>query len=209
MPFSTAQILAVLLAFGLAVVLTPLVRALARRWGAVAAPKADRWHKKPTAMMGGIAIFASVVGTSVLFVPLSPYGWVVIGSSSFLFAMGLADDLVHTKPYQKLIGQIMGSAFVIYYGLSLPWTSSATVNMSITIFWLIGITNAINLLDNMDGLAAGIAAISAVFLAIVSRPMDSPRKLWRWLYSRRHWLASLFTIRIPRRSSWAIAGRCS
>jgi UDP-GlcNAc:undecaprenyl-phosphate GlcNAc-1-phosphate transferase len=166
MPFSTAEIFAVLLAFGLAVVLTPVVRALARRWGAVAAPKADRWHKKPTAMMGGIAIFASVVGTSVLLVPLSPYGWVVIGSSSFLFAMGLADDLVHTKPYQKLIGQIMGSAFVIYYGLSLPWTSSATVNMSITIFWLIGITNAINLLDNMDGLAAGIAAISAIFLAI-------------------------------------------
>jgi UDP-GlcNAc:undecaprenyl-phosphate GlcNAc-1-phosphate transferase len=166
MSFRTVDILTVLLAFGLSVVLTPLVRALARRWGAVAAPKADRWHKKPTAMMGGIAIFASVVGTTVLLVPLSPYGWVVIGSSSFLFAMGLADDLVNTKPYQKLIGQIMGSAFVIYYGLSLPWTSSATVNMSITIFWLIGITNAINLLDNMDGLAAGIAAISAIFLAI-------------------------------------------
>nr|MBA2734132.1 glycosyl transferase [Acidobacteriota bacterium] len=66
---------------------------------------------------------------------------------------------------QKLIGQVMGAAFVIYYGLSLPWTGSVTVNMVITIFWLIGITNAVNLLDNMDGLAAGIATISSIFLA--------------------------------------------
>ena len=91
--------------------------------------------------------------------------WVVLGASSFLFAVGLADDLFHAKPYQKLIGQVMGAAFVVYYGLTLPWTGSSAVNMVITIFWLIGITNAINLLDNMDGLAAGIAAISSIFLA--------------------------------------------
>ena len=60
----------------------------------------------------------------------------------------------------------MGSAFIIYYGLSLPWTRSASVNMAITIFWLIGITNAINLLDNMDGLATGIAAIGSCFLTM-------------------------------------------
>ena len=80
--------------------------------------------------------------------------------------MGLVDDLIHTKPYQKLIGQIMGSAFVVYYGLSLPWTRSVSLNVVITIFWLIGITNAINLLDNMDGLAAGIAAIASCFLTM-------------------------------------------
>jgi UDP-GlcNAc:undecaprenyl-phosphate GlcNAc-1-phosphate transferase len=60
----------------------------------------------------------------------------------------------------------MGASFVIYYGLTLPWTGSHTVNMAITIFWLIGVTNAINLLDNMDGLAAGIAAIASIFLAL-------------------------------------------
>jgi UDP-GlcNAc:undecaprenyl-phosphate GlcNAc-1-phosphate transferase len=83
-----------------------------------------------------------------------------------MFLVGLVDDLLHAKPYQKLIGQVMGAAFVIYYGLSLPWTRSPAVNMGLTIFWLIGITNAVNLLDNMDGLAAGIAAIASVFLAL-------------------------------------------
>ena len=68
------------------------------------------------------------------------------------------------KPYQKLIGQVIGAAIVVNYGLVLPWTRSLPANMVITIFWLIGITNAINLLDNMDGLATGIAAIASGFL---------------------------------------------
>ncbi|HEY0384778.1 MAG TPA: hypothetical protein VGC64_02145 [Pyrinomonadaceae bacterium] len=170
MQVRSLHLMTVAAAFALAVVLTPLVRALARRWGAVARPKTDRWHKRPTAMLGGIAIWFAVsfvMAAYLLFVPHeTPYGWVVLGASSFLFFVGLADDLFHAKPYQKLIGQVMGAAFVIYYGLTLPWTHSAPVNVVITIFWLIGITNAVNLLDNMDGLAAGIAAIASAFLAL-------------------------------------------
>jgi UDP-GlcNAc:undecaprenyl-phosphate GlcNAc-1-phosphate transferase len=178
MPFKSTQLIPVAASFALALILTPIVRSLARRWGAVARPKTDRWHKKPTAMLGGIAIFlavAPVIIIYLLFVRANPeetlnhsyaYLWVVLGASSFLFAVGLVDDLINAKPYQKLIGQVMGAAFVIYYGLSLPWTGSVAVNMVITIFWLIGITNAVNLLDNMDGLAAGIATISSIFLAV-------------------------------------------
>jgi len=166
MLLSNFNILAVASSFGLAVVLTPLVRALARRVGMVATPQTDRWHKKPTSMLGGVAIWLSVVVSYVLFVPKTPYGWVVIGSSTFLFFVGLVDDVVHTKPYQKLIGQVLGSAFVIYYGLRLPWTHALSVDMALTIFWLIGITNALNLLDNMDGLAGGIAVIASAFLAL-------------------------------------------
>src|SRR4030095_8966414 len=90
----------------------------------------------------------------------------ILRASSFLFLVGLIDDILHIKPYQKLIGQILGSAYVVYYGLSLPWSGSALLNMALAIFWLIGITNAINLLDNMDGLASGIAVISSGFLAL-------------------------------------------
>jgi UDP-GlcNAc:undecaprenyl-phosphate GlcNAc-1-phosphate transferase len=176
MPFRASEILTVSIAFILAVVLTPIVRALARRLGAVAKPKEDRWHKKPTAMLGGIAIFVAVVATSLIELPRTPYVWVVIGSSSFLFFVGLADDIFHAKPYQKLIGQIMGSAFVVYYGLNLPWTRSLTLNMVITMFWLIGITNAVNLLDNMDGLAGGISAISSIFLAISFATTGQPHE---------------------------------
>jgi len=150
----------------LALVLTPLVRLLARRIGMVAKPKTDRWHKKPTAMLGGVAIWLSVVISYFAFVPRTPYGLVIVAASTFLFLVGLVDDFLHTKPYQKLIGQVMGSAFVIYYGLSLPWTSYSALNVAITIFWLIGVTNALNLLDNMDGLATGIAVIASGFLAL-------------------------------------------
>ncbi|HVG33472.1 MAG TPA: hypothetical protein VM911_10340, partial [Pyrinomonadaceae bacterium] len=166
MSFNLKHLVAIATSFVLALVLTPIVRALARRWGAVARPKMDRWHKKPTAMLGGVAVFLSVTITFIFLVPRAPHTWVVIGASSFLFLVGLVDDLVHAKPYQKLIGQVMGAAFVIYYGLSTTWTRSALLNMVITIFWLIGITNAINLLDNMDGLAGGIAAIASIFLAL-------------------------------------------
>ncbi len=166
MPFSTRDLLAIGTSFVLAIVLGPLVRTLARRLGMVAKPKSDRWHKKPTAMLGGVAIWLSVALSYIFVAPQTPYGWVVLGASTFLFLVGLADDIFHAKPYQKLIGQVMGSAFVVYYGLSLPWTSFSSLNMALTIFWLIGITNAVNLLDNMDGLAAGIALIASCFLAL-------------------------------------------
>jgi UDP-GlcNAc:undecaprenyl-phosphate GlcNAc-1-phosphate transferase len=166
MPFSSLNFLAVAAAALLALALTPLVRLLARRIGMVAKPKTDRWHKKPTAMLGGVAIWLSVVISYFAFIPRTPYGLVIIAASTFLFLVGLVDDFLHAKPYQKLIGQVMGSAFVIYYGLSLPWTSYSALNVAITIFWLIGVTNAVNLLDNMDGLATGIAVIASGFLAL-------------------------------------------
>jgi UDP-GlcNAc:undecaprenyl-phosphate GlcNAc-1-phosphate transferase len=166
MAFSSLNLLAVALAFALAVALTPIVRAVARRLGMVAKPKSDRWHKQPTAMLGGVAIWVAVVLSYLIFIPKTPIGWRIILASTFLFLVGLVDDLIHTKPYQKLIGQIMGSAFIIYYGLTLPWTPSSPVNMALAIFWLIGITNALNLLDNMDGLAAGISVIASCFLGL-------------------------------------------
>jgi UDP-GlcNAc:undecaprenyl-phosphate GlcNAc-1-phosphate transferase len=166
MPFSPRTLLAVAAAFVLALILTPVVRAFARRVGVVAVPKIDRWHKKPTSMLGGAAIWLTFVICHFVFIPHTVYGNIILLASTFLFLVGLVDDLLHTKPYQKLIGQILGSAFVVYYGLSLPWTGSVLLNMALAIFWLIGITNAINLLDNMDGLASGIAIIAAGFLAV-------------------------------------------
>src|SRR6187455_2997538 len=166
MSTSLRTLLPVASSFLLAMVLTPVVRSFARRYGFVAKPKTDRWHKAPTAMLGGAAIWLSVVLSIQFFVPHTTYSWVILRASTFLFLVGIVDDILHIKPYQKLIGQIMGSAFVVYYGLSLPWTGSALINMALSIFWLIGITNAINLLDNMDGLASGIAIIAAGFLGL-------------------------------------------
>src|SRR5690606_3781838 len=82
-----------------------------------------------------------------------------------LFAVGMLDDTLNIKPYQKLIGQLIGVLIVISFGLRLPLTGNELVDIAITTVWLVGITNAINLLDNMDGLAAGIAAIAAILMA--------------------------------------------
>jgi UDP-GlcNAc:undecaprenyl-phosphate GlcNAc-1-phosphate transferase len=145
------------------------VRRLAFAIGMVAQPKRDRWHQKPTAMMGGLAIMGGVVVTAVAFYPrllTSVPARVTLGTSLFLCLVGLVDDIKHIKPYQKLIGQLMGASVVIYAGLTLPWTSSTTANIAITFFWLVGITNAVNLLDNMDGLAAGVSMMAAAFMAV-------------------------------------------
>jgi len=155
-------IVSLLLAAGL----TLAVRQLAGRFGFVAKPKSDRWHKKPTAMMGGVAIFLTTIIAYAAFVPKTNESLIVMGASSFLFLVGLLDDVLNIKPYQKLFGQLIGATFIVGVGPRLPLTGYELVDIWITVFWLIGITNAINLLDNMDGLAAGIAAIAAASLAI-------------------------------------------
>src|SRR5918998_2740298 len=165
MPFSNSNLLPTAAALALSLALTPLVRAFARRYDIIARPRSDRFSKRPTAMLGGVAIYLSVLAAYLLFVPHTREGWVVMGASTALFVVGLVDDFLHIKPYQKLIGQVLGASAVVYFGLLLPWGWGASVAMAVTIFWLIGITNAINLLDNMDGLAAGISAIAAVFIA--------------------------------------------
>src|SRR5258708_13564902 len=101
MPFSSVNLVAVVAAFASALVLTPFVRVLARRFGLVAKPKIDRWHKQPTAIVGGIAIWLSVTLCYQIFEPRTTYGWVIMLGSTFLFLVGLAADLIHTKPSQK------------------------------------------------------------------------------------------------------------
>jgi UDP-GlcNAc:undecaprenyl-phosphate GlcNAc-1-phosphate transferase len=167
MPDLSLNVLATLLiGFIVSALLTYCVRGLVRRWDFVAKPKADRWHDRPTAMLGGIAIFLSTVSLYLLLAPKTFESLVVFAGATFLFLIGLVDDLVNIKPYQKLVGQLFGAVFVVAFGLKLPLTGMELVDIWITIFWIIGITNAINLLDNMDGLAAGISAIAAISLGL-------------------------------------------
>lgn len=152
--------------FLLAIVATFLVRGFARKYDFVAKPKSDRWHRKPTAMLGGVAIFVSAAVMYALFVPKTQESLVVFAGGSFLFLIGLLDDLLNIKPYQKLLGQLFGAIIVVGFGLKLPLTGYELVDIWLTVFWIVGITNAINLLDNMDGLAAGISAIAAISLGV-------------------------------------------
>ncbi|PYP86051.1 MAG: hypothetical protein DMF61_14550 [Blastocatellia bacterium AA13] len=151
------------LALGLA--LTVIVKRLASHLGIVASPRKDRWHQKPTALMGGVAIYAAFLICFLGFGPHVPGAVAIVAAASLLFVTGLVDDLIQIKPYTKLIVQLVAATIVVYFGVRLHWTNYQALNDFLTIFWLVGITNAINLLDNMDGLAGGIALITCGFLA--------------------------------------------
>ena len=94
MPFSPRTLLAVAASFCLALILTPLVRGFARRFGFIAKPKIDRWHKKPTAMLGGIAIWLTVIIISLAFSLKITYGREILLASTFLFLVGLVIAIV-------------------------------------------------------------------------------------------------------------------
>ena len=162
----TNPVLAGIAALLVSLAATFLVRAFARRYKFVAKPKLDRWHKKPTAMLGGAAIFLTTALMFAVFGPKTHDSLIVFAGASFLFLVGLLDDILNIKPYQKLIGQLIGASIIVGFGLRLPLTGFEIVDIWLTVFWLVGITNAINLLDNMDGLAVGISAIAAISLAI-------------------------------------------
>ena len=150
----------------LGVVLTLIARAVSPRVGLVALPRQDRWHSRPTPMLGGVAIYAAFVIGFFAFAPKLPGAYVILAAATLLLLTGLIDDAIHIKPYVKLVLQMIAASTLVFFGLHLPWGNYEWINDVLTIFWLVGITNAINLLDNMDGLAGGISLISSVFLAI-------------------------------------------
>ncbi len=145
--------------------LTPLVRKLAHATGQVCAPRKDRWHSRPTALLGGVAIYFAFVAGCGFFAWHLPGVRLILGGGTLLFLAGLLDDLIGLKPYVKLVLQLVVASLVVYWGRRLPWTNIEALNILLTIFWLVGITNAVNLLDNMDGLAGGISVIACLSLA--------------------------------------------
>lgn len=165
-------LLAAGMSFVLSLVLTPLVRKLALKTGQVAVPKSDRWHRKETALLGGIGIFCSVLGVWIILCRV--LGWEAYGKpylplmlcAAGMFLLGLVDDIRNMDPQHKLAGQIVIACVIVFLGLRLSWTGSNTVNLFLSILWIVGITNAFNLLDNMDGLAAGIAMIGGGFFCV-------------------------------------------
>src|SRR4051812_35620143 len=152
LPADRAYALSFGVAFAAALLATLAVRQLARRVGWVARPRADRWHRRPTALMGGVGIFAGFVVAYLLDRPRALSGdALLVACSAAMFLLGLVDDRIQLKPYAKLVGQMVVAALVTSFGLRLHWLPSAVLDQGLTIFWLVGITNALNLLDNIDG----------------------------------------------------------
>jgi UDP-GlcNAc:undecaprenyl-phosphate GlcNAc-1-phosphate transferase len=162
-------------ALGASLLLTFLVRAAARKLGYVAKPRPDRWHRRPTALYGGVAIFGAFAVSYLVRPPADAEGDILlISCATGMFLLGLVDDRVQLKPYAKLVGQIVFSTVFTMFGMRLHWLPSPVLDQGITIFWLVGITNAVNLLDNLDGLAGGIAAIASAYLVYFCHSAGQP-----------------------------------
>ncbi len=159
-----------IISMALSALITPLVRLTALKAGCVNEPRRDRWHTKSTPVLGGIAIFLSFVTLFLYNYGFSEKTLPILIGGCFIFLLGLADDLRGLTPQVKFIGQIAVTALLISMGTVveiIPWP---VVSYPLTFFWIVGLTNAFNLIDNMDGLSAGIAAISSSALFIFSFP---------------------------------------
>ncbi len=137
----------------------------------VAHPSGERWHAEATPTFGGVGIFAGFAAAVCLALAIGAVEWsgelggVLVGIS-LLFAAGLLDDLRHLSPLVKLAVQIGAAVIALASGLQVEIVDNDVLAWGIGLLWLVGITNAFNLLDNMDGLAATLAAIACAYFAI-------------------------------------------
>src|SRR5438067_844491 len=157
--------------------LTMLTNALfGARLGRVAQPRADRWHRRPIAMLGGVAIAVAMFATASLFDVVASRP-VLAGCALLAFASGLVDDLTRLNASTKLIVQIALASALLFFRYRVNWVESMTLDSLLTLFWVVGITNAFNLLDNMDGLCGGVSmiAIAGLLLEAANRGvLDTP-----------------------------------
>lgn len=171
-----------IVAFIAAIVLTPLVKRLAFRIGAVDAPNYRKVHARIMPRLGGLAIFgAFLIGVAVLR-PESEYTLAIILGATIIVATGVIDDMYEISAKAKLIGQIAAAAVIVFVGgididfINLPFggiLDFGFLSIPFTIIWIVGITNAINLIDGLDGLAAGVSTIALITLAGMALSMGN------------------------------------
>jgi UDP-GlcNAc:undecaprenyl-phosphate GlcNAc-1-phosphate transferase len=147
----------------LAFALTAGLRRLLLRVGWVDYPRQDRWHRRPVARPGGAALFLPWILLLALRYPelFRPPLLVPVVGGAVVFLVGMVDDLMRLTTRPKLLLLIVAACLPPLFGLRFELFPPA-VGVPLTILWVLGITNAFNWLDNIDGLAAGTAAIAAL-----------------------------------------------
>ncbi|OEH92181.1 glycosyltransferase family 4 protein [Bacillus solimangrovi] len=159
--------------FLLTLVLTPLVKRLAIKIGAVDKPNQRKVHQRIMPRLGGLAIYLSTMAGLLIAMPMlndvqnSVSIWPILIGATIIIITGVLDDMYELSPKVKLTGQIMAAVIVILGGvkvefINLPFGGELNLGLMavpLTFFWIIGITNAINLIDGLDGLAAGVSSI--------------------------------------------------
>jgi len=155
---------------------TPVARWLAPYVGVVDQPSARKVHQRPMPRLGGAAIFLAFIVALLVFenrYNFQQLAGILIGAS-FVSFLGIWDDRWGLRPILKLLGQILGALILVATHVQTELFGNwHWADVALTVFWVVGITNAFNLLDNMDGLSGGVGAVAAAFftlLAAMSRP---------------------------------------
>lgn len=185
MVFDIPEWLSIFLAFLCSLIIsfisTPPVKRFAERVGAIDVPKDERRvHKHPIPRMGGIAIFLGFICSILVFVDMTTQTSGLLMGALIIAVMGAVDDIVSLKPWVKLLGQLAAALVAIRSGLVFNYISTINIfssetavaigdlSIPFTMLWIIGCTNAVNLIDGLDGLAVGVSAISSFTMLVVS-----------------------------------------
>lgn len=173
------SLFAFILALAISFACTPAVRMLAIKIKAVDVPKDNRrMHKVPIPRMGGLAIFAGFLVSVLFFVPLGTEFRSILIGALILVVLGIIDDIVSLKPKTKFAGQIIAALIPALSGVSIhgivnpfvpgQYSTLGIFSIPLTVIWIVGITNAVNFIDGLDGLACGVSAIATVTMFIIA-----------------------------------------
>ncbi len=152
----------------LAMGIVPLARRVAYRTGMIDQPAARKQHALPTPLLGGVAIYMAFVISLIVLGDrfyISQVTGIFLGAT-LVSLLGLWDDRRPLGPAVKLFGQCAAATILILTDVRVTATPWTWLNIAITLVWVVGITNAVNFLDNMDGLSAGVAGIAAGFFLL-------------------------------------------
>ena len=174
-------LLAIAVGFAVSFASTPIVKTFAQKVGAIDVPKdARRVHDHPIPRMGGLAIFLGFILSVVLFVDISRQVQGILLGAVLIAACGAIDDIISLRAWIKLIVQIVAAIVAVAHGVVIEVLMNPNIfsenealilgvlAVPVTILWIVGITNSVNLIDGLDGLAVGVSTISSVTMFVVA-----------------------------------------
>lgn len=169
-------ILAFIVALAVSYFITPQVKELAVKLGAMDAPDARKVHTRPIPRMGGLAIYAGFILAVFFSMHITSEIIGLLAGGTVILIVGIIDDLKSLPPKVKLFGQILAAIVLLLFDIRIDWLTNPFGDMvyvdyfsiPLTILWVVGLTNTVNLIDGLDGLAAGVSTIASITILLVA-----------------------------------------
>ena len=172
---------ALVTALAVSFLMCPLVKSFAYKIGAIDVPKDNRrMHKKPVPRLGGLAIFFGFIVSILLFAEISGEMQGILLGAVIIVVLGVVDDMTPLRAYFKFFVQIVAALVAVFHGVVIetlsnpnifsqnPYWNLGWISIPVTVLWIVGITNAVNLIDGLDGLACGVSTISALTMLVIA-----------------------------------------